>query len=153
MSVLKSKRLVSKAEFVNVANEIYDETIDFLSHLSARYSRLIAEKTADLAGEVADYAEKANSILPTSDQRIEIRLNHLLEALASLHALDVRLTRCYSILSKNPQGGFTNSSGQTLAADKASKKLDNMAQHLGELIDKENSLLQGSIKKLEKGSK
>ena len=46
MSVLKSKRLVSKAEFVNVANQIFDETIAFLTHLSARYSRLIAEKNS-----------------------------------------------------------------------------------------------------------
>ena len=149
MSVLKSKRLVSKAEFVNVANQIFDETIAFLTHLSARYSRLIAEKTADLAGEVADQAEEANSILPTSSQRIEKRLDHLLEALAALHALDVRLQRCYRILSKNPQGCFTNSAGQTLEPSKASKKLDDMAQNLGELIDREYSLLQGCIKKLE----
>ena len=39
MSVLKNKRTTSKAEFVNTANEIYTETINFLSRLSARYSR------------------------------------------------------------------------------------------------------------------
>ena len=43
MSVLKKKRSLSKAEFINVAHEIYIETIDFLTKLSARYSRLIAE--------------------------------------------------------------------------------------------------------------
>ena len=59
MSVLKSKRTESKAEYVNVANAIYIETINFLTRISARYSRLIAEPVAKLAGEVIDHAEKA----------------------------------------------------------------------------------------------
>ena len=67
MSVLKSKRTESKAEYVNVANAIYIETINFLTRISARYSRLIAEPVAKLAGEVIDHAEKANSIYPSDD--------------------------------------------------------------------------------------
>ena len=47
MSVLKKKRSLSKAEFINVAHEIYIETIDFLTKLSARYSRLMAEPSPD----------------------------------------------------------------------------------------------------------
>ena len=58
MSVLKQKRTTSKAEFINTANQIYIETINFLTRLSARYSRLIAEPVAKLAGEVIDHAEK-----------------------------------------------------------------------------------------------
>ena len=58
MSVLKSKRTTSKAEFVNTANQIYIETLNFLTRLSARYSRLLAEPTAVLAGEVIDHAGK-----------------------------------------------------------------------------------------------
>lgn len=69
MSVLKSKRTESKAEYVNVANAIYIETINFLTRISARYSRLIAEPVAKLSGEVIDHAEKANSIYPSDDQR------------------------------------------------------------------------------------
>ena len=42
MSVLKAHRSESKAEFVNTANQIYIQTINFLSRISARYSRLIA---------------------------------------------------------------------------------------------------------------
>ena len=38
MSVLKSKRTESKAEFVNTANQIYVEALNFLTRLSARYS-------------------------------------------------------------------------------------------------------------------
>ena len=116
MSVLKKKRSLSKAEFINVAHEIYIETIDFLTKLSARYSRLMAEPIARLAGEVQDNAEKANSIYPSSDQRKQLREAYLLKARASLMALDRRLGDVYEILSKNPQGCFTNSKGDTLPA-------------------------------------
>ena len=145
MSVLKQKRTTSKAEFINTANQIYIETLNFLTRLSARYSRLIAEPVAKLAGEIIDHAEKANSIFPSDNQRIEMRKAHLLEARASLMALDVRLTHCYLIMTQNPQGCFTTPSGKSVDAKKATERLDKMAQKLGELIDKENDLLQGMI--------
>ena len=52
MSVLKAHRSESKAEFVNTANKIYVETINFLSRLSARFSRLMANDVSHLASEV-----------------------------------------------------------------------------------------------------
>ena len=144
MSVLKQKRTTSKAEFINTANQIYVETLNFLTRLSARYSRLIAEPVAKLAGEIIDHAEKANSIFPSDNQRIEMRKAHLLEARASLMALDVRLTHVYLIL--NQEGAFTTSKGNPVKSQDAMEKLDKMAQNLGELIDKENELLKGAIK-------
>lgn len=146
MSVLAQKRTVSKAEFVNTANQIYIETLNFLTRLSARYSRLVAEPVAKLAGEVIDHSEKANSIFPSDAQRVELRKAHLLEARASLMALDVRLTLCYQIMNQNPEGCFTTSKGSAVGSTDAMKKLDKMAQSLGELIDRENELLKGQIK-------
>ena len=146
MSVLKQKRTTSKAEFINTVNQIYVETINFLTRLSARYSRLVAEPIAKLAGEIIDHAEKGNSIFPSDPQRIELRKAHLLEARASLMALDVRLTHVYLILNQNPEGAFTNSKGNPVKGQDATEKLDKMAQSLGELIDKENELLKGAIK-------
>ena len=58
MSVLKAHRSESKAEFVNVANKIYIQTIAFLSRLSSRYSRLVSKSVSELASEVVDHAEK-----------------------------------------------------------------------------------------------
>lgn len=150
MSVLKSKRTTSKAEFVNTAHQIFVETLGFLTRLSARYSRLLAEPTAKLAGEVIDHAEKANSIFPSDLQRVELRKAHLLEARASLMALDVRLTHCYTLMSQNPQGCFTDGKGESLPPSEAMEKLDRMAQSLGEKIDQENELLKGQIKGLAK---
>ena len=150
MSVLKSKRTLSKAEFVNTAYQIYTETLRFLTRLSARYSRLLAEPVAQLAGEVLDHAEKGNSIFPSDDQRKELRKAHLLEARASLMALDVRLGHCRAVMETNPEGCFTNSKGKPVPPSEAAEKLDRMAQHLGELIDQENELLKGAVKAVAK---
>ena len=146
MSVLKQRRTVSKAEFVNTANQIYIETLNFLTRLSARYARLVAEPTAKLAGEVKDLCEKANSIFLSDAQRVNLRTAHLLEARASLMALDSRLTDCYLIMNQNPEGCFTTSKGKAVPAGEAMEKLDRMAQSLGDLIDRENELLKGQIK-------
>lgn len=142
MSVLKAKRTTSAAEYVNTANQIYIETLAFLTRISARYARLLAEGTAKLAGEVVDNAEKANKIYPSDDTRKDLRKRHLLEALASLSALDVRLTHCYLVMAQNPQGCFTDSKGKTVPNAEAINRLDNMAQSLGELIDREETLLR-----------
>ena len=148
MSVLKQKRAVSKAEFINVAYQIHVETLNFLTRLSARYARMLQEPVAKLSGEVLDHAEKANSIFPSDPQRISIRKAHLLEARASLMALDVRLTLCYDVMSQNPEGAFTTSKGKSVSASDATAKLDKMAQSLGDLIDRENELLEGAVKSL-----
>ena len=146
MSVLKQKRAVSKAEFINVAYQIHVETLNFLTRLSARYARMLQEPVAKLSGEVLDHAEKANSIFPSDPQRISIRKAHLLEARASLMALDVTL--CYDVMSQNPEGAFTTSKGKSVSASDATAKLDKMAQSLGDLIDRENELLKGAVKSL-----
>ena len=77
---------------------------------------------------------------------MELRKAHLLEARASLMALDVRLTHCYMIMNENPEGCFTTSKGKSVGPKEAMEKLDKMAQSLGDLIDQENELLKGQIK-------
>lgn len=146
MSVLKAHRSESKAEFVNAANKIYVQTINFLSRLSTRYSRLMATQVANLATEVLDHVEKANSIYPSDETRKELRKTHLLEARASLMALDVHLAHCYELMMTNPAGCFTTGSGNCVSASDAKRKLDHMAQELGELIDRENTLLTNVLK-------
>ena len=126
MSVLKSKRTESKAEYVNIANAIYIEAINFLTRISARYSRLIAEPVAKLAGEVIDHAEKANSIYPSDDQRRQLRKAHLLEARASLMALDVRLTH-----DPEPAGMFHNSLGKKCRCEESNRKAGQNGSKVG----------------------
>ena len=145
MSVLKQKRTTSKAEFINTANQIYVETLNFLTRLSARYSRLIAEPVAKLAGEIIDALGRAiglaldKAILYGTGTRMPL-------GIVTRLALDVRLTHVYLILNQNPEGAFTTSKGNPVKSQDAMEKLDKMAQNLGELIDKENELLKGAIK-------
>ncbi|MCD8200786.1 MAG: hypothetical protein LUD47_01760 [Clostridia bacterium] len=150
MSVLQEKRHESKIEFVNTARLLYAEVINFLSRLSARYSRLIAGEIAKLAIEVISEAEKANSIFPNDAVRYELRERHLLESKAALDALDVQLTYCYMILIENPQGAFVSvQTGKPLKSEIAKKKLDNMAQKCGNLLNTEGVLLTGQLKMIE----
>lgn len=146
MSVLLSHRSESKAEYVNTANNIYIHTINFLSRLSSRYSRLVAGSVSGLAAEVVDNAEKANSIYPSDETRKELRKQHLLESRAALMALDVHLSHCYDLMMLNPEGCFTKSNGDKVGSTGAKKKLDRMAQELGELIDAESGLLTNVLK-------
>lgn len=119
MSVLKAHRSESKAEFVNTANKIYVQTINFLSRLSSRYSRLVADPVSGLAAEVLDNAEKANSIYPSDTTRKELRKQHLLESRAALMALDVHLAHCYELMMTNPSGCFTTGSGNSVSSSDA----------------------------------
>ena len=128
MSVLKAHRSESKAEFVNTANKIYVETINFLSRLSARFSRLMANDVSHLASEVLVNAEKANSIFPSDHTRKELRKQHLLESRAALMALDVELSHCYDIMMLNPEGCFTTSNGNPVKPARAKEILENMEE-------------------------
>ena len=141
MSVLKNKRGVSKAEFVSTANKIYTEVLWFLSRLSARYSRLLAQDTIHLAHEVIANAEMANTVSPIDTVRFELRQRCLLQAKASLGALDVQMSHVYDLLMLNPEGAFDNKDKSG-----AIRKLDRMAENLGCLIDDERKLLAGVLK-------
>ena len=146
MSVLKSHRNESRAEFVNVAYQIFTDTLSFLTKLSTRYSRLLSPQVIKLASEILDESEKANSIYPSDDAKKEARERHLIEARASLMALDVHLSECYDVMMKNPQGCFTTSNGNDVDASDARRKLDKMAGTIGNLIDAENRLLVTVLK-------
>lgn len=147
MSVLASKRTESKALFVSKANEVYVETIRFLTRLSNRYSRILAEPIATLAGEVVDNAEKANSIFPAGKMKKEKREGYLVEALASLNALDVRLSHAYTVMMWNPQGCFADTNISQKNNTDAVIRLDRMAEKLGGLIDEESRLLKAIIER------
>ena len=141
MSVLKAHRGTSKAEFVNTANKIYTDTLWFLSRLSARYSRLLAQDTIHLAHDIIANAEMANTMQPVDQVKFDLRQKYLLQARASLGALDVQLAHVYDLLMLNPEGAFDNKDKSG-----AIKKLDRMAENLGCLIDDEGKLLSGVLK-------
>lgn len=146
MSVLKANRGISSMEFVKVADTINHEVLLFLTRLSARYDRLLSAKTIALADDLADFAMMANDVGQASDQvKYDLRENYLLQAKAANAALDRRLRRVYEILMLNPQGCFTRSNGKTVTSKRAIELLDKMAEDLGNLIDREDALLDGVL--------
>lgn len=70
-----------------------------------------------------------------------MRKELLISARASVRALDVRLSHCYKILMTNPEGAFTTSKGNKIGSEDAIRRLDNMCEDLGVLIDSEYNLL------------
>ena len=146
MSVLKNKRRRSTAIFVNIADDIYTETMAFVLHLPKRYSGLLSNGVINLAMDIANYCEKANSIFPSGDIEKTMRKQYLIEAKASLSAIDVHLSRVYDILVKNPEGCFADSKGKILDSEKAMKKIDNMSQSLGEKIADLERILTSLLK-------
>ena len=83
----------------------------------------------------------ANTMQPVDQVRFDLRQKYLLQARASLGALDVQLAHVYDLLMLNPEGAFDNKDKSG-----AIKKLDRMAENLGCLIDDEGKLLSGVIK-------
>lgn len=145
MAMLKHQRNESPAEYVNVGYSIFLETLDFLTRISVRYQRLLAADTMHQANLVMINTESANSIRVNDDVTYNLRKKYLLEARAALTSLDVMLTRIYRIMLTNPQGCFTNTKGNTLSPKEAVRRLDNMADELGNNIDLENELITGVI--------
>lgn len=146
MSVLKSRRKESKTEFVNVANQIFTETLGFVSRLSARYSRLLAKETVQIASNIIMNVMAANTMQPTDEVRYNERKAYLLRARGAVAALDYHLAQIYEVLMLNPEGAFSTRQGSLIPLDKAVERLDRMSQSLGEKIDEEDRLLNGVLK-------
>lgn len=149
--VLSSKRRESKCQFVATAFELYKQTIAFLTRLSARYSRLLAEDVSHLASEVVDNAVKANDInAELSAERRALREEYLLKSHAALEALDVKLLLCYEVMMENAEGCMDKMTGENkgkpVDPETAKLKLDKMAQRLGDFINKEDALLKGALR-------
>lgn len=142
MSVLKSKRRTSKAEFVNLAHQIYMETFHFIARLSNRYQRLLYEDVMHTAAAVLNNCEEAQNIFPSTELRYNARTRHLLEARSALMALDIHMSHVYEILMYNPQGAFNRENGETVPPKRATEILDRMAGSLGEKIDHENEIIK-----------
>lgn len=155
MSVLKSKRNESTAEYVNVADNIFAYTLWFCTKLSVRFQRPLGDRIMELAGNIIKYAEMANNIRISDEVTFKVRREYLLKARSSVMALDVFMYYVWHALMKNPQGCFTNSKGNTKTPKEAIETLDKMADKLGADIDefrnKVTTLLDTDKQKFQKG--
>lgn len=146
MSVLKSKRTKSSIQYLKTADDIFSYTANFCSRLSPRYTRIFTDATIKMASILVTECGMANAIYPNSDMAFEKRKEHFVEAKAALSSLDIMCGHIYSTLMLNPQGAFRTSSDKLLDGETAIKRLDDLCQTLGEMIDTEDKLLSGIIR-------
>lgn len=143
MSVLKSRRHESKAQYIANARLIFIETIAYMTKLSARYGRLLDKIVVENAGELVRNVEIANSIYPSNVERTQLREKYLLIARGYVAALDSMLGNVYELLMNNPQGCFSK---LNMSPNEAKIKIARMSQSLGEKLDAEYSMITGLIK-------
>lgn len=141
MSVLKPKRKESTIEYIRLANDLFSWTINFVSRLSARYSRLLSERTINLASEVLECCIKANNAYPSCYEYAKMREFYFIKALGALNALDIMFAHIYEILRLNPQGAFSKSNGKSIPENEAVEKLDRMCVMVGEILNKEEAII------------
>lgn len=93
-NVPMSKRRESGFDVVDTAEKIYSKVLGICLRMPNRYTYLILQDLLKLAGEVADFTAKADSISYASTPYIgelDICMTHFLQARASLKALIKRM--------------------------------------------------------------
>lgn len=125
MSVPKSERSESEAEFLSTARELEIFTIRTCVEFPGRYTYYISSKLAESTYMIYSYAKKGNSIWPTNDHERQIRRDFFLRALAEAEAVVSQIEIAYELLHYDL---------------KTQKKWS-------ELLTKEIALLKGVIKK------
>ncbi len=143
MSVLKPKRNISHTEYIQISREILKCSIQFVSRLSARYSRLLASSVSNLACELVSCCVKADNSFPSNYESAKMRELYIIKATGALKSLDVMLVAVYDILMLNPEGAFSKKGGDSIPKREAIEKLDRMCENIGGLINKELDILGG----------
>lgn len=100
---------------------------------------------AALAGEVIDHTEKANSIFPKGAPSLELRKGHPAGGTGRAYGPGRAPGTLLHHPGIEPAGVLTKPDGKSIPPAEATKKLDDMAQSLGEKIDRENELIRAVI--------
>lgn len=92
MSVLKSKRGESSAQFLETARELELYTLRQCVKFPKRYTFFITNEIVRLSQEVLNGVKSANSIYPTNSIEAQLRRNCFIEAYCSLQDLISQLS-------------------------------------------------------------
>jgi hypothetical protein len=82
MSVIKSERKTSELEFLHTARELQIFSIQKCSHFPKRYTFYISQPLANVATRIHQNVKLGNSIYPTNQHEVQIRLDYFLKAKA-----------------------------------------------------------------------
>lgn len=128
MSVYKSKRGESAAQFVETARQLEAHTLTQCLKVPKRYTFFLTTEIMRLASEVHNHVKAANSIFPGNQHEAQMRRDRLIEANNSLQCLVGKLGLLADVLKKNPQNF---------------KNLDGALEVWGNLISEEAKLIAG----------
>lgn len=134
MSVYKSKRGESSAQFVETARKLEVHTLAQCLKIPKRYTFFLSTEIMRLASEVYNNVKSANSIFPSNQHEVQMRRDKLTEANNALQCLVGKLGLLGDVLRKNPS---------------QFKGLDNALETWGNLIAEEAKLISG-VKKPDK---
>lgn len=89
------ERTPTHFDVVDTASKLYNKVLDICLKMPKRYTYLVLKDILTLAGEVADYTKKANSIQPNVNNPSPVDVNErrrlFMLAKASLEALSQRI--------------------------------------------------------------
>lgn len=86
IAVIKSKRSVSKMEFLHTARELQIYTIQKVCQFPQKYAFYIGQPITNAAARIHEYVKMANSIYPANSHETQIRRDYLIRALAELNS-------------------------------------------------------------------
>ena len=87
MSVVSSNRSESSMQFIQTARELQIYMIKCSVKSPKRYTFIINNEIAKLGNEIFMNAKYANSIYPTNQDELQIRINYIDRAVGSLYNL------------------------------------------------------------------
>lgn len=129
MSVIKSERSTSSAQFIETARDLLIFTIGIAERSPNRHSTYICKPMVDIATKVLQEIIEGNSIFPANAEEAQLRLNHFIEAKATLEALIVQIGVAIEVF---------NRSGYKIKEGEITRWMY--------LVDKERKLLKGLIR-------
>ena len=134
MSVYKSKRGESAAQFVETARQLEAYTLTQCLKIPKRYTFFLSTEIMRLASDVYNNVKSANSIFPGNKHDAQMRRDKLTEANNALQCLAGKLGLLGDVLRKNPS---------------QFKGLDRALETWGNFIADEAKLISG-VKKSDK---
>ena len=102
MSVPRSKRGVSEAEFLHTARELQIFTLRRCKHIPKRYTFLVAKPLTNSAASVYEMAKSGNSIYPRNQHEAQLRRDYFNRAVAGVYSLVSQVEVCREMFSIPP---------------------------------------------------
>lgn len=127
MSVLVSKRELSKVQFIETSRELYIHTLSYTKKFPKTYTFSLTMKVLDLSETIMREVIIANRFYPKTKLDVDERYVHFKNALGCLDALDNLLGITRDTIDKT----LVSTYGWV---------------HWGELIDEETNLINSVIK-------